>query len=61
MIMMEKVINLKGLSKEEIINVYKKIALKDQFLYEVWKMTGDYKSALELYEAYLKDKDVKNG
>lgn len=61
MLMTEKVYNIKGLSKEEVINIYKKIALKDQFLNEVWKMTGDYKSALELYEAYLKDKDVKNG
>ena len=58
---MEKIYNLKDKTPEEVINAYKKIALKSQVLKEIWNKTGNYKEAMALYEEYLKEKEEKNG
>lgn len=53
---MTKVYNLKNKSPEEVINTYKKISINSKLPKTIWKLTGNYEKALELYQASKNNK-----
>ena len=57
---MAKIYNLRKKKPEEVINTYKKIAIKSQIINEIWKITGSYEKAMNFYKAYIKDNGEVN-
>lgn len=57
---MEKIYNLKNKTHEEVIKTYKKIAIKSQKLNEIWKNTGNYEKAIQVYKTYIKNNGEEN-
>ena len=53
------VYNLKNKKPDEVIKVYKTIALKSQISKEIWKKMGNYEDAMKYYESYIKRKEDK--
>lgn len=53
---MTKVYNLKNKSPEEVINTYKKININSKLPKTIWKLTGNYEKALELFQASKNNK-----
>jgi hypothetical protein len=53
---MTKVYNLKNKSPEEVINTYKKISINSKLPKTIWKLTGNYEKALELFQASKNNK-----
>ena len=57
---MEKINNLKNKTPEEVVNVYKEIALKNEILKEIWNNTDNYEQAEEVYKTYIKEKEKES-
>ena len=55
---MTKVYNLKNKSPEEVINTYKKININSKLPKTIWKLTGNYEKALELFQASKNNKTL---
>ena len=57
---MGKIYNLKNKTNKEVIKTYKKIAIKSQILNEIWKNTGNYEKAIQVYKTYIKNNVEEN-
>ena len=57
---MGKIYNLKNKTHKEVIKTYKKIAIKSQILNEIWKNTGNYEKAIQVYKTYIKNNVEEN-
>lgn len=55
--MKEKVNDFRNKTEEEVFNMYKKIAIKDQLINKIWEYTGNVQDALKLYEKIEKNKE----
>ncbi len=57
---MTKVYNLKNKSPEEVINTFKKISVNSKLPKTIWKLTGNYEKALEVFQTSKKNKKQNN-
>ena len=46
----QDVIDLRDKSPEEVVNIYNDIAIRNEYLRELWEQTGDYDTAVKVYK-----------
>ncbi len=46
----QDIIDLRDKSPEEVVNIYNDIAVRNEYLRELWEQTGDYDTAVKVYK-----------